>query len=133
MRTEVLDWGEFFKGNVVVISQRPPMSAKYKWAIRIGMVSLTIASTHPIHPQIVHAATQAAQAHASSVMNGSFNHLVDALLRILDPVAKVFGMIAGIAIMTGNGKIGLERLFWLSIGYITARKVDVWIEFLNTI
>lgn len=63
----------------------------------------------------------------------AFDNLIKGLFTILDPAAKVFGVIAGLAIMTGNGKIGLERLFWLSLGYITARKVEVWIDWLNTI
>ncbi|WAB25027.1 hypothetical protein M3_0076 [Lysinibacillus phage vB_LfM_LysYB1] len=114
-------------GNVVTDEKR----GFHKTTIRVVGLSLIVLSLAPLSPADVLAATEAAK--EASAGGESWNGLINAILGILDPVAKVFGLIAGLAIMTGNGKIGLERLFWLSIGYITARKVEVWIAFLNSI
>lgn len=120
--TKTIDFKSFVKGEYNSDIN------KYKKIITVGAVTLIIASAVPLPDSILMAATDIATQEG-----GSWDKLVDGLVRLLDPVARVFGIIAGIAIMTGNGKIGLERLFWLSIGYLTARKVEDWIAFLNTL
>lgn len=114
-------------GNIIDVPTKK--RGFHKTVIKIAGLSLIVLSLAPLSPMDVFAATEAAKAAGSASWDG----LINAILGILDPVAKVFGLIAGLAIMTGNGKIGLERLFWLSVGYITARKVEVWISFLNSI
>ncbi|UXR28923.1 hypothetical protein [Bacillus paranthracis] len=132
---EVLDFKSFCRGEKVVLNTKEIKKAErkknaYKLAFKVGVVS-TVAIFHaPVPPLAVYAATTAVTTVAASSEAG-WEHLINKLLELLDPIAKIFGMIAGIAIMTGNGKIGMERLFWLSLGYITTRKVDAWIGFLN--
>jgi hypothetical protein len=133
--TEVLDFKSFVKGshvitNQVEINRYLKKKAMYKTVIRVGLLSITILTALPISHHMAYAATTLAEA-AHETQGNTWDRLVAGLVKLLDPAAKVFGIIAGIAIMTGNGKIGLERLFWLSLGYITARKVGAWIEFLN--
>jgi type IV secretory pathway VirB2 component (pilin) len=148
---EVLDFKEFMNGNMVVTRRVGDLNEKMlevyvrrrklvKTVIRVGLVALAIYTLNPLPHATVHAATiavsaavKAAPAAAAAAQGGGWDYLIEKILSLLDPAAKIFGLIAGLAIMTGNGKIGLERLFWLSLGYITARKVEVWINFLNTI
>lgn len=133
---EVLNWEAFMKGSIVVenlfeIKRYERKQQIYKTVIRVGAVAtITLFTTIPLPPALAHAATTLAEAQVKEEGN-TWDRLVQGLVNLLDPIAKVFGVIAGIAIMTGNGKIGLERLFWLSVGYLTARKVDDWINFLN--
>jgi len=132
----VLDWRPIFEREEVNKEEAEVVQVEgkklYKTLIRVGVFgTLTLLTTLPLSIGDVSAATEV----AVSIMEegGTWDRLVNGMISLLDPLAKVFGVIAGIAIMTGNGKIGLERLFWLSIGYITARKVGVWIEFLNNL
>lgn len=136
---EVLDFRAFAEGVCIVKNQAEidawyTREAKkrllYKTVIRVGCLTLVIMTAMPIHPKAIEAATTLAEVAVNGKDNG-WDKLVGGLLGLLDPAAKIFGVIAGLAIMTGNGKIGLERLFWLSLGYITARKVDDWINFLS--
>lgn len=142
MRTETIKFSEFLKQDGIVAREKEAtrkMRKKeiIKLSIRIGVVTTVVL----IHPYIsipagsVYAAGKTVEvATAVATEPGkAWENLINKLLDLLDPIAKIFGMIAGVAIMTGNGKIGLERLFWLSIGYITTRKVDAWIGFLNGI
>lgn len=126
-KIQVLDWDAFLEGREVVKGKENKKPRNYKTIIRVGLLTITLITAIPIPTEMVLAATEVAQETAGS----TWDKLVGSLVKLLDPVAKVFGVIAGIAIMTGNGKIGLERLFWLSVGYLTARKVGDWIEFLN--
>jgi len=132
-KIQVLDWDAFMnEGRCVVIKKKKERKIqinKHKVILTVGAITITLLSTIPLPPDIVHAATEL----VTTGTNGTWDKLVGGLVKLLDPVAKVFGVIAGIAIMTGNGKIGIERLFWLSIGYLTARKVEDWIEFLNNL
>lgn len=143
---EVLDWNEFMGGRAVVKPRLSKMDEKMietyvkrkkliKTVIKVGVLAVAVYSAIPIPMGTVSAATAMVSAAASTATapGHAWDNLINGLLNLLDPAAKIFGVIAGLAIMTGNGKIGLERLFWLSLGYITARKVEVWIEFLNTI
>lgn len=136
--TERLDFQSFLKGEEVIINANEialyeRKKAIYKTTIKIGTVAtLTILTTSALTPTTALAAKTLSEV-AVQEEGGAFDNLIDGLLGILDPAAKIFGMIAGLAIMTGNGKIGLERLFWLSLGYITSRKVETWIDWLNTI
>ena len=133
---EYLDFKSFCKGDNLVLNEAELKKQERKKNItkltfKIGVTTAITLTAAPFSPIAVYAAT----AGVSSVVSpgNSWENLIDKLLDLLDPIAKIFGMIAGVAIMTGNGKIGLERLFWLSIGYITTRKVDDWIAFLDTI
>lgn len=134
--TEVLEFKSFVQGshvitNQVEINRYNRKKLVYKTVIRVGLLAVTILTAVPISHHTAYAATALVEAAHSAPAGNTWDKLVGGLVKLLDPAAKVFGIIAGIAIMTGNGKIGLERLFWLSIGYLTARKVEVWIEFLN--
>ncbi len=126
-KIQVLEWDAFMNEGrcVVVKKKKKEKKHKHKVVIAVGAITVTLLSVIPLPPDIVHAANDIAAG------GSTWDKLVGGLVKLLDPVAKVFGVIAGIAIMTGNGKIGIERLFWLSIGYLTARKVEDWIEFLN--
>lgn len=131
MTVEVLDFQSFLRGEKVVIRKERGKRRLYDNIIQIGALTLIVTSTLPItEGQAVYVASLMEVATESG---SSWESMINKLLEILDPIAKIFGMIAGVAIMTGNGRIGLERLFWLSIGYITTRKVDDWIQFLATI
>lgn len=124
---EVLDFNEFLEGRHVVKNKKNKIDKKEicKNTLKVGAVVAFSTLVFPV---------PLALAKTGNEDTGSaFDNLIDGLLGILDPAAKIFGMIAGLAIMTGNGKIGLERLFWLSLGYITSRKVETWINWLNTI
>lgn len=142
MKTETIKFSEFLKSDGIVAREKEAtkkMRKKeiIKLSIRIGVVTTAVL----IHPYIslpvgtAYAAGKAVEVTAAVATEPgkAWENLINKLLDLLDPIAKIFGMIAGVAIMTGNGKIGLERLFWLSIGYITTRKVDAWISFLNGI
>lgn len=125
------------KGDTVLLNEKEINAYDrkkkiYNTTIRVGVVAITIVSGLPIPPQAVFAAKTLTEVTVKEE-GGSFDSLIEGLLDLLEPCAKIFGMIAGLAIMTGNGKIGLERLFWLSLGYITARKVDDWISWLTHI
>lgn len=133
---EVLDFKSFIKGEYVVtnINEMKRYERKkkvFKTVIRVGTVAVVLLTTVPIPHSFAESVTAMAETHAEG--GETWEKLVGGLVKLLDPVAKIFGIVAGIAIMTGNGKIGLERLFWLSLGYLTARKVEAWIEFLNTL
>jgi hypothetical protein len=137
---EILDFKSFVKGETVVKNEKQikrDMRKKelIKTTIKVGAVTAVILSnTHlPIGATYAAAKSIEVAAQVATSPQDSWENLINKLLDLLDPIAKIFGMIAGVAIMTGNGKIGLERLFWLSVGYITTRKVDDWIKFLNTI
>jgi len=134
---EVLDFKSFVNNKYVIKNEKELVRYErkkgiYKTVIRVGLVSITLLTSLPLPPEAVYAATTLAEA-AHETQGSTWDKLVGSMVKLLDPVAKVFGIIAGIAIMTGNGKIGIERLFWLSIGYLTARKVEDWINFLNRI
>lgn len=142
MKTKTIKFSEFLKQDGIVVREKEAtrkMRKKeiIKLSIRIGVVTTVVL----VHPYIslpvgsVYAAGKTVEVAAAVATEPgkAWENLINKLLDLLDPIAKIFGMIAGVAIMTGNGKIGLERLFWLSIGYITTRKVDSWIGFLNGI
>lgn len=129
-RTQVLDFKAFCRGEIVIKNKR--RKKIYKQVIELGALTLIIYSFTPLPVEAQEAiAVIAQQAEPGHI--AAFQNIVNKLLEILDWLAKLFGIIAGIAIMTGNGRIGLERLFWLSIGYITCNNVGSWIEFLKTI
>lgn len=142
--TELLEFKSFCQGNIVVKNQAEieayekkimRMKFAYKTVLRVGVATLVICTALPIPTHAAAAISETAVAVVAAAANGkgSWDNLIDKIMGLLDPAAKIFGLIAGIAIMTGNGKIGLERLFWLSLGYLTARKVEDWINFLNTV
>lgn len=141
MRTQTIKFGEFLKSEGVISKEKEANKVMRKKEIKKLVIRVSIATLIISHPHIslpagtVYAAGKTVEiAAAVAVEPGkAWENLINKLLDLLDPIAKIFGMIAGIAIMTGNGKIGLERLFWLSVGYITTRKVDAWIGFLNSI
>jgi len=141
MRTQTIKFGDFMKSEGIVAKEVEANKVQRKKEIKKLVVRVSIATIILAHPHIslpagtVYAAGKTVEVAAAVATDPakSWENLINKLLDLLDPIAKIFGMIAGIAIMTGNGKIGLERLFWLSVGYITTRKVDAWIGFLNSI
>jgi hypothetical protein len=137
---EVLDFKSFMNGETVVKNEKQIKAdirkkEIIKTTIKVGAITAVILSNVHLPMGATYAAAKAVEVGAKVAVSpeDSWENLINKLLDLLDPIAKIFGMIAGVAIMTGNGKIGLERLFWLSVGYITTRKVDDWIKFLNTI
>ncbi len=136
MRTETIDFRTFMKKpatTVTVTKTKFNKKKLIKTTIKIGVASVVILSALPIPVGAVEAVATAATETEGAFGAGGWETLINKLLDLLDPIAKIFGMIAGVAIMTGNGKIGLERLLWLSLGYITTRNVDHWIAFLSTL
>lgn len=122
---KVIKFDDFLNGSYKVKKKH------YKTILTTALGTIVVYSFLPIPQESVQAAELVIATTAQT--SSGWETLIEKLLSLLDPIAKIFGMIAGVAIMTGNGKIGLERLFWLSVGYITTRKVEVWIQFLNSI